>query len=44
MCNKTFYWLIFVLLFSVSTSTFALADQIAITEGGRKVLLKDDGT
>ncbi|MCD6098451.1 DUF3157 family protein [bacterium] len=44
MRSRIFYWLILAILFSVSASPLALADQIAITEDGKKVLLKDEGT
>ena len=44
MESKIFYSLVLITLLSISFSILVFADQIAITENGKKVLLKDDGT
>jgi len=44
MMSRIFYWLVLISLLSILSSTVVFADQIAITEDGKKVLLKDDGT
>ncbi|MDI6850997.1 MAG: DUF3157 family protein [bacterium] len=43
MC-RMFYRIVLIILIGILSSTVVFADQIAVTEDGKKVLLKDDGT
>jgi len=44
MICRIFYRPFLIILLSIFSSTVVFADQTAITEDGKKVLLKDDGT
>ncbi len=43
MRSKIFYRSVLIILLSISSSILVFANQIAITEDGKNVLLKDDG-
>ncbi|HUU87940.1 MAG TPA: hypothetical protein VMX17_09315 [Candidatus Glassbacteria bacterium] len=44
MKSKIFYRLVLITFWSLFSAVLVFADQIAVTEDGKKVLLKDDGT